>query len=291
VAYAVPAFSWTEQPNVSIRKGGGLRIWLERPWYVSGYGELCAVIVSDTNDAKANVNRDQVSEWGSDPATNGVRTPANLLEKHVITPGIKKKVVALPDGTIVRALGHEVQFSVEKNQWYCDIDLAAGAAYFPFVRLALARLQPGAIQGCHLSKIVKLDFVQVTATRQAQVTWLDPTQAQVTVTGPAGATHWGLAHEPQAITAASGHRMFARVEQRDASAVDPIPWQIVAQAQLPAGGIASNQVSWVGTLNVPAPPPGMSRRLVVEEREVHAADAHRGTPSAERLVYAAEIPT
>ena len=51
--------------------------------------------------------------------------------------------------------------------WYCDLQLDAGASYFPFVRLALARYQPNSIAGEHLSRVVFPDFAQLVAERTA----------------------------------------------------------------------------------------------------------------------------
>ncbi len=50
VLYVVPTFGWEHEHvaggNVSRRCGGGLRVYLERPWYSSGEGELLGVVLS-----------------------------------------------------------------------------------------------------------------------------------------------------------------------------------------------------------------------------------------------------
>jgi len=50
VLYVVPTFGWEQEyvagGNVSRRCGGGLRVYLERPWYSSGEGELLGVVLT-----------------------------------------------------------------------------------------------------------------------------------------------------------------------------------------------------------------------------------------------------
>ena len=52
VAYVVPTFGWQRQTDTnmkrSVRFGGGLRVYLRRPWYSSGDGELLGVALWST---------------------------------------------------------------------------------------------------------------------------------------------------------------------------------------------------------------------------------------------------
>jgi len=51
ISYVIPTFGWEEREGVeqkiSIRKGKGLRVYIERPWHSSGEGELLAVIIKE----------------------------------------------------------------------------------------------------------------------------------------------------------------------------------------------------------------------------------------------------
>lgn len=49
---------------------------------------------------------------------------------------------------------HDVTDDPERGLWFCDIEIDTGAAYWPFVRLALARYQPCSTEGAHLSEVV-----------------------------------------------------------------------------------------------------------------------------------------
>jgi hypothetical protein len=77
---------------------------------------------------------------------------------------------------------HEVSYDSDRQLWYSDIELSPGLAYFPFVRLALARFQPESIDDAHLSPIVLTDFIQLTANRTATVS-LAGSEASVSVSG------------------------------------------------------------------------------------------------------------
>lgn len=61
------------------------------------------------------------------------------------------------------------KFDEERQLYYADVMLNIGAAYFPFVKLALARYQRNSLQkdnkDCCLSPIVVADYVQVPAPR------------------------------------------------------------------------------------------------------------------------------
>ena len=61
-------------------------------------------------------------------------------------------------------------FDPDRRLWYCDIEVNWGTAYFPFIRLALARYQPTSLSSAHLSNIVLADFTALTPDRWLNVT-------------------------------------------------------------------------------------------------------------------------
>ena len=72
----------------------------------------------------------------------------------------------------------------ERQLWYCDIEIKAGAAYFPFIRLALARYQPTSSKHAHLSNVVLADIMALTPDRWLNVTpTAEPATRQVAVFG------------------------------------------------------------------------------------------------------------
>src|SRR5205085_7754314 len=64
--YIVPQFKWERGPNGTRRSGGGLRIYLDRPWYSSGDDEKLAVLLPPGNSFDSRLEP-FVSLWGKDP--------------------------------------------------------------------------------------------------------------------------------------------------------------------------------------------------------------------------------
>jgi len=86
VLYVVPTFGWTRQASgsqtSSLRAGDGLRVYLDRPWFASGFGEMLAVVLPPAaqgarppgpvmvNSPQIMVDglyRPFVTQWGTDP--------------------------------------------------------------------------------------------------------------------------------------------------------------------------------------------------------------------------------
>ncbi|HMT22063.1 MAG TPA: hypothetical protein PKE20_12605, partial [Promineifilum sp.] len=76
VVYVLPTFGWQRQTETSMKRsvrfGGGLRVYLERPWFSSGEGELLGVALwSGSNGTLDAANRDKFkayfTQWGMDP--------------------------------------------------------------------------------------------------------------------------------------------------------------------------------------------------------------------------------
>ena len=243
VLYVVPTFGWIrsgdDASKSSWRRGGGLRVYLKRPWNASGYGEMLGVVLpaatfaGDPNsDPAAQPLKNYVTQWGNDPIwlspfVSGVapkradfplaRTAADLDGKWLPsfappeeadqppepfpTTGLDHPELLKPTAqSRVDVAPHDVFFDQERQLWYCDIEVNFGTAYFPFIRLALARYQPVALSTAHLSNVVLADFMPLVPDR-----WLNVTQSrdsrtrQVTVFGhtfTSSSSHTEAAHAP-----------------------------------------------------------------------------------------------
>lgn len=214
VLYVVPTFGWVRSfggpDKSSWRRGGGLRVYLDRPWNASGYGEMLAVVLhSSALTADANSSpaaqpvKNFVTQWGNDPiwlspfvqgnsptranfplarlaadpagawlpdyapAVEADQPPGPFTVTNLQHPGLK---IADPQA-LVEVAPHDVFFDPERQLWYCDIEVNFGTSYFPFIRLALARYQPGALSGAHLSSVVLADFMPLVPDR-----WLNVSQ-------------------------------------------------------------------------------------------------------------------
>lgn len=224
VLYVVPTFGWVrsfDQPDKSSwRRGGGLRVYLDRPWNVTGYGEMLAVVLpaatfaGDPNtepdpakDAKKNQPlKNFVTQWGNDPIwlspfvsgaspkrssfplARTVPDPAGNwlpgfapIEEADQPPGAfqvtgLRHPECFPDAqtqSLVEVAPHDVFYDEERQLWYCDIEVKWGTAYYPFIRLALARYQPVSVylgnSDAHLSHIVLADFMPLVPDRWLNV--------------------------------------------------------------------------------------------------------------------------
>jgi hypothetical protein len=271
VLYVVPTFGWSRATDAqgkrtSWRRGGGLRVWLDRPWNVSGYGEMLAVVLppaSPAVDPNEGPYKQAVTQWGNDPVwkspfVSGVAprpsdfplartapdpagawlppgapaTEADQPGNAFVVQGLRRPGLAPFAATgAVDVAPHDVFWDAERQLWYCDIEVDHGSAYFPFVRLALARYQPSSLFDALLSNVVLADFMSLAPDRWLSVTRVDPTRRQVRVFG----------HAPDE---SSGHReAWAQRTQ----AVNPITQKVTTF--VPTGIAKSNVVEvWVEQL-------------------------------------------
>jgi len=212
VLYVVPTFGWFRSRDdmgdpYSWRRGGGLRVYLNRPWNVSGYGEMLGVVLApdsfkdDPEDHPIGFPyKNYVTQWGSDPTwvsfpvngigprqtdfllartapdPNGSWLPKGAPQDEKDQPQGAFKVTGLrlpgnlPFNAVVDVAPHDVFYDEERRLWYCDIEIAESSSYYPFIRLALARYQPVSLYGTYLSDIVLADFMQLTTDRWLNVT-------------------------------------------------------------------------------------------------------------------------
>jgi hypothetical protein len=176
VLYVVPTFEWNRADVTGgervTRTGNGLRVWLDRPWFSSGDGELLGVVIYRDGGRFTSVPdpmQPLVTQWGLDPLwdtslpkkeTRVTDFPARVTDEQV-------KLQERPDDPAVHIVGHRVHWDDGRRLWYCDIELNPGASYMPFVRLALVRYQPNALLDSKVSKVVLAEFAQVLPLRRA----------------------------------------------------------------------------------------------------------------------------
>lgn len=190
--YALPVFEWDSPPGTPgivkrQRTGGGLRVYLDRRWFSSGAGELLGVVFQEgTNFLNMDVAfRRLVTIWGADPIWHAEPASDRAQKSRF------KNAVDSHTGTLlqedknanVTVVGYEVNFDDERRLWFADIRIETGNAYWPFVRLALARFQPKSVDGAHISQIVRADFIQLPPDRLAEINVTGPT-VHLRVTGP-----------------------------------------------------------------------------------------------------------
>lgn len=88
------------------------------------------------------------------------------------------------DPAPVEIAPHDVRYDPDCGLWFCDIEIDTGAAYWPFVRLALARYQHCPTQGAHVSQVGLTDVMPLAADRSFVVRAAEGRARGVPVFGP-----------------------------------------------------------------------------------------------------------
>jgi hypothetical protein len=314
----LPLFRWHEetQPGhpFALRRTrkAGLRLYLERPWYSTGDGEYLGVILAAGADTPV---ADTVSQWAGDPvfrqqgpAARGVLPLSDLLHLtglddrvepgRPVAPPVMRPLVDR-DRVNAWVLPYQPEFSPERGLWFVDVAFDPGTAFWPFVKLAVARYQPDSLPLLHLGPVAVCDYAQLAPERTATLSRTDETHVRIAVTGPVGHPREGtltavplpadfLSH------VARSRRMRARLERFDAAVGTDLGWTAVGQWDLPILGVAGTVFSWAGELPLPqaiAPrTPGTNAewRVTVEEWELLPADFEFGGTGGwqPRIVYA-----
>lgn len=192
VLYVLPTFSWSRstsgETTTHSRNGNGLRIWLERPWYSSGDGELLGVVYASNKSITAEMAPFS-TQVGHDPIALST-LPKVGVDKNFFPGAAHGTFLSLDEfgsnsdsAFTLNVSGFPVYFDESRKLWYCDIVLSAGTSYWPFVRLALARYQPKSLNDAHLSRVVMTDFAQIAPHRRATLARANNRQAKLTLSG------------------------------------------------------------------------------------------------------------
>jgi hypothetical protein len=323
VAYVLPTFGWQRQfeTNVkrSVRFGGGLRVYLHRPWFSSGEGELLGVALwSGANGALNAANRDKFkahfTQWGMDPIWKTANLGYAPFISHFPDRVASDYAVSLEEATVrlsadepgrVDVVGFPVHFDPERGLWFADLTIKTDLdTYMPFVRLALVRYQPHALDDARVSRVVLADFAQLTPDRSALVT-VDPNmprQLRVVISGvaPRGPKAVVKSQPPLAQVADRPTAIRVTVQVNEGEIESDLAWrdaeataaQVAPLFDAPYPGQPDLEM-WAGLVTfAPDRPPGRYRLLIEEYEYISANYAIREGRRAEqpgRLIYAETI--
>jgi hypothetical protein len=274
VRYLIPAWNWVNVSSAaapsSSRVGNVLRVYLGRPWFKSGIGELLGVVVASPPPGASFPTGLQpfVSGFGSDPV---------FVTGSVGSPGVDDFGLATHNGTSllleeqtgvvpwVNVAGHEVSWDKDRRLWFADISIGAGESYFPFVKLALVRYQPASLPGIELSRVVQADFIQLTPNRSMGLTYPSPTEVDVKVVGP-GYLATSSTDTPDT--------MRAYLQLKTVETSDPDLKWVIDPAQpdgtlLTVTSSSDTNTVWTATVTLPKPRGTVPYRILVAEFEEH----------------------
>lgn len=310
VDYIIPTFGWelahepdwhgkpppgtaSQPPEAntvvkSQRRGGSVRVYLRRPWFSSGDGELLGVVIAPVPALRLNHEHMTesltlpnglaalVTQWGYDPIWIAHGTYAVPSLHHFPAAKVRESGLALEElansTARVAVAAHPVSFDQERQLWYCDIPMDTGPTYFPFVRLALARYQPCSVQGVELSRVTLADFIQLAPDRSATVVSdaRDPCVVHLSVSGafPIAPTRWRISEK----------LAFASIVMVRTEMLDPTDTQ--GQTWLPTGTptqLIPSHVTlaasvWMGEIRLPSARGSQRFRLLIQEEEVLEED-------------------
>lgn len=325
IACVVPTFGWQRQTDTavkrSVRYGGGLRVYLQRPWFSSGDGERLGVVLwSPESGVLDQPVRDRYksyfTQWGADPIwraapLSGAPALYDLPDRSDQAQGVSLDEIA---DLRVDVAAYPVEFDADRQLWYADLTLDASTAYTPFVRLALARFQPDALPDARLSRVVLADFAQL-APGRAVVVHADPARARtlrVQVSGYAPTGPAAAVQNPVARTRPPT-RFWLRVQARTDGVDAELGWQDVplpvgdAGDQFachlgngngptlfidPPSSAANDLALWSGRVCFAEPPEPGRYRLLIQEFEHLSNDATpdpRPGDTPQRIVFVETI--
>ncbi|WP_421919173.1 hypothetical protein [Marinifilum sp.] len=191
VDYVIPTFEWRKTKSATVmrqhRLGGGLRVYLKRPWFSTGEDEMLAVLLPASDPSKISQSiaalgtpgfNTMFTHWAQDPIRpskpDNMNYPAIKDFRH--NPTIDKALVYPGKENIkTSAIAYPVEFDKERKLWYADFAIDHGKMYFPFVKLALARYQPHSVRkgkrDVCLSSVVMADYIQLVPERIATLSF------------------------------------------------------------------------------------------------------------------------
>lgn len=301
--YCVPTLSLehVDEPSGTIvhrRRGGGIRVFLDRPWFSSGDGELLGVVLGEPPGGDPTSLRDAwVTLMGRDPihrSASVVAPTADMFTNAVQPPrSLTLNTSSGPLGSSVplgvTVVGFTPQFDTEEmeergerekgdtdSRWFCDLDIDTGDACLPFVRLSLVRYQPDSIPGAEISSAVLADLVRVLPDRELRVKPGD--SLSVSVTGPS----WNPTDSPPPQITATLQRRNSAVADED------LGWVTLEDTTTVLTSIdaeSSRTPFYTGEVPVPSARRGGPLRLMVIETEGIRADGPTPPTTPGPVIY------
>ncbi|MBT6764216.1 MAG: hypothetical protein HOA90_06745, partial [Prolixibacteraceae bacterium] len=230
--YIVPTFEWRKtQSDDAVRHqrmGGGLRIYLKRPWYSTGENEMLAVVLPDSRTNIRTLRMaapgytNYYTHWGIDPILYGQK-PENVspqIADFGMNPVVDNKLqYPDKDGVLTKVVAYPVHFDQERQLWFCDLAIDPNQMYFPFIKLLLARYQPYSVREENtdvcLSPVVVAKMTQLVPERQTTLRFKkDDQNSKFTITVE------GTIYNPG--NAQYGNFNFLRISFLDSEIAQPI---------------------------------------------------------------------
>ena len=297
VRYLIPAFRWQHRAHpaqASVRFGNVLRVYMGRPWFETGTGELLGVVVAAPPPGvglPASL-APFVSGYGLDPVFEaGTVKKAAATDFTLAVHQGQALLLEEQTGTTpwVDVAGHAVAWDKERQLWFSDIEIKdiSASTYFPFVKLALVRYQPSSLNGlaalpCRPSRLHPGHPDRVVST-----SFPTPVTVKVAVAGPG----YVATTDPFTADSVLAYVQEATVETSDADLVWATVPSSLAGTPLSISFQSTSTTIWEGTVKLPAPRGSKRFRILVAEFEHHKVVAVGNLEAKVTYLDAIEVST
>ena len=301
VEYVLPSFNWAKnasQKTITHLRTGNTRVYMKRPWFSSGEGEQIAVVLAKGKDFTPELAK-YCTIWGKDPLFfSGELNSSNFPTPDQPTfPFASHYEVNLTinetTGIRVAAASYNVLYDQERQLYYADIPIAINQAYFPFVKLALARYQFDSLRlnerECCLSNIVHTDWIQIVPPRATIVTFPDQANKNKLTVGLGGTSPFVGISNPM-LAMKDEIRTRIRIIAEDASIPkneeafvrmhgdrfnNSVVWQKDFNLTSADMDLPNHQIKFLTSVELKDEYRTKPYRLVIEEYELHLTDPLR----------------
>jgi hypothetical protein len=292
--YILPTYRWKDdlpqEPEAKweqmtrTRFGNGLRVYLERPWFMTGADEKLGVVLWPDPAGGFENYQKYVSLMGQDPIHSSNPPQAVLQQQHFPNRSVfSRNGVPLRElpGVNLNVAAFEVQYNQERKLWYGDLffNPQLSTSYYPFVRLALSRFQPYSVDGVELSPVVLADFIQLAPDRRLNIQFHDERLFTFNLSG------YGPGER-------SSNYITTTVQTHDPGIPGELGW-VEALNSGPIFGkptIIPNYWQFTGRLMLPDLRGSQPMRILVQEYETYVVDREyfftkAPPPTGSRVVY------
>jgi hypothetical protein len=267
--YILPTYHWEDdlpkepeekwEQMTRTRYGNGLRVYMERPWFLTGDDEkLGLVLWPDPAGGYNNDEQKLVSLMGQDPIHSSNPPQAVLRQEHFTNRStLSSNNLTLRElpGIPVDVAAFDVAYNEERRLWYADLafDTQLSTSYYPFVRLALARYQFYSVEKLELSPVVLSDFIQLAPDRHLNIEFHDETLFSFNLSG------YGPGER-------SSNYVKATVQTRDPGIPGELGWVDAGSSGSIFGSPSKSPNYWyfAGRMYLPAPRGSEPMRILVQ---------------------------
>lgn len=296
IQYIIPTFE-RKSDGRSASRLGAARVYIDRPWEVSGQGELLALAFFNGRfseiEQRCKWMQRRLTQWGMDPlfaappVSDQDFSSAESLKTAFPDSAEVRLNVPLPklandsDSINVNIVGFSPQFDKMRKMWFCDIEFPLQSSYFPFIQMGFVRFQPNSLQLCHISQLQSAYFAQIASQRHVSMI-ANGDNLHVTVHGP------GFSQTAGDRAKARTSSVVIRLEEAERHRSRKIWRPVSSSVELElARKEVERVVTYDGDIQVKKSPDSVYR-LLVKEFEIFGSPGLSGSAGVlqKRLVFA-----